>query len=142
MTSLNGQGDLDVEWRRHARELTGRDQVIGKLTVAVRVLKKSGPLRATSELRTGVHETMAEVAACPHRFLAWLKPGEPLRLTVTGVLKALGLATSTWHYHPKASGRPCGRPPAPLDPAQVAVIRALWERYPFVVYHTTRELTM
>ena len=38
---LNGRSDQDAERRRHARELAKRDQVIGEMTVALRVLKKN-----------------------------------------------------------------------------------------------------
>lgn len=39
LAGLNGGGERDRE-RRHARELAERDQVIGEMTVAMRVLKK------------------------------------------------------------------------------------------------------
>ena len=38
---LNGRSDRDSERRRHARELAERDQAIGEMTVALRVLKKN-----------------------------------------------------------------------------------------------------
>ena len=39
---LNGRSDRDAERRRHARELAQRDQVIGEMTVALKVLKNLG----------------------------------------------------------------------------------------------------
>ena len=51
---LNGRSDRDAERRRHARELAQRDQVIGEMTVALKVLKKTWGLRVTQELRDRV----------------------------------------------------------------------------------------
>ena len=38
---LNGRSGEDAEKRRHARELAQRDQVIGEMTVALKVLKRN-----------------------------------------------------------------------------------------------------
>ena len=41
VAGLEDKDDLETERRRHARELARRDQLIGELTVANRVLKKN-----------------------------------------------------------------------------------------------------
>ena len=58
-------------------------------------------------------------------------PG-PVRLT--SVLSVLGISCSSWYRRSKLATGLRGRPRIPLDPDQVAVIRALAEQYPYWGY--------
>ena len=58
LAGLNGRSGQDPERRRHARELAKRDQVMGEMTVALRVPKKHGRVRVTGDLRNRVCENV------------------------------------------------------------------------------------
>ena len=53
---------------------------------------------------------------------------------LTSVLSLLGISNSSWYRRSKATTATRGRPRDPLDPTQVAMIRALAERYPYWGY--------
>ena len=58
-------------------------------------------------------------------------PG-PVRLT--SVMSLLSISSSSWFRRSKATTATRGRPSIPLDPSQVAMIRALAVRYPYWGY--------
>ena len=62
------------------------------------------------------------------------KSAVPGSVPLTSVLTLLGISSSSRYRRSKATAATRGRPRDPLDPAQVAMIRALAERYPYWGY--------
>ena len=83
------------------------------------VKQKLGRLRLTDTVRRYIQFEMA----------AW--PGS---LRLTSVLSGLSISSSIWYRQPKPTTRSRGRPKAPFDGAQVAVIQGSSDRYPYLGY--------
>ena len=120
--AMNGGGGKAEQAKALGRlsgEIAERDQVIGELTIANRIFKKTlGRL----ELSVEVHEMVTTACAAV--------PG----VRLNRVLKALGVARSVWYARKKREPRKPGRKPKPVPEALAEAIRALAREYPWWGY--------
>ena len=110
---MNGRGAHSEQAKAVARlsaEVAERDQVIGELTIANRVLEKlSGALSRAA------------------RYAGWSRPRVSARRSsrLSRVLKALGVARSVWYARRKSEPKRPGRKRKPVPEALAEKVRAV-----------------
>jgi hypothetical protein len=100
---------------RLQREVESHQQVIGELTVANRIR----PVPLSQEVRaliTPAHQN------------------PPPQIRLKALLRALGIAASSWYRQATPEPKPPGSQPKPLDPVKVQTVVSFAQQYPWWGY--------